>query len=229
MRKFLLWDHDGVLVDTERWYFSATKECLGMLGVQIDQSTYLHFMAQGRSCWDLAVEQGLPEFTISDARRRRDRRYQELLLSEEIEIEGGLDVLAELSPQYRMAIVSTSKRADFNLIHEFRRIRALFEFVISIEDCDQAKPAPDPYLKALARFRAKPEEALAIEDSARGLSSAISAGLDCAVIQSDFTATQDFTGACCVMNSVRELPSALGRLTQWCSRQSAREGNSDSQ
>lgn len=212
MRKFLLWDHDGVLVDTERWYFSATRECLGALGVQLDQATYLRFMAQGRSCWDLAVEQGLPEPAVSDARRQRDRRYKELLLTEEIEIEGVLDVLAELSPQYRMAIVSTSKRADFNVIHEFRRIRAFFEFVINIEDCSPAKPAPDPYLKALERFRAKPEDALAIEDSARGLSSAISAGLDCAVIRNDFTATQDFTGAWCVMGSVRELPRALGRL-----------------
>jgi HAD superfamily hydrolase (TIGR01509 family) len=209
MRKFLLWDHDGVLVDTERWYFAATKECLGPLGVELDQSTYLRFMAQGRSCWDLAVERGLPESTIRDARRGRDRRYQELLLAEDIEIEGVVDVLAELGLRYRMAIVTTSKRADFQIIHESRRIRQFFEFVINVEDCTRAKPAPDPYLLALERFHATPAEALAIEDSSRGLSSAISAGLDCAIIQNDFTATQDFTGAWRVLASVRDLPSAL--------------------
>ncbi len=172
MRKFLLWDHDGVLVDTERWYFAATKECLSALGVELDQPTYLHFMAQGRSCWDLAVERGLPESTVRDARRERDRRYQELLRAEEIELEGVVDVLAELSLRYRMAIVSTSKRADFDVIHKSRPIRPFFEFVINIEDCTRAKPAPDPYLRALEHFHATPAEALAIEDSAGGLASA---------------------------------------------------------
>ena len=209
MRKFLLWDHDGVLVDTERWYFAATKEWLGNLGVQLDQKTYLRFMAQGRSCWDLAVEHGTPEPAVSNARRERDRRYQELLLAEQIEIDGILDVLAELRSQYRMAIVSTSKRADFDLIHASRKIRPFFEFVINIEDCSQPKPAPDPYLRALEHFRAMPADALAIEDSARGLSSAVSAGLECAIIRNDFTATQDFTGAWRVLDSVRDLPSAL--------------------
>lgn len=212
MRKFLLWDHDGVLVDTERVYFAATRESLGGLGVQLDQATYLKFMAHGRSCWDLALEHGLPESVVLEARRERDRRYQDLLRVETIEIDGVMDVLAELGSQYRMAIVSMSKRADFAVIHDSRRIRPFFEFVINREDCREAKPAPDPYLRALERFRAAPSEALAIEDSSRGLSSARSAGLDCAIIRSDFTATQDFAGAWRVLDSIRELPDALGRL-----------------
>ena len=209
MRKFLLWDHDGVLVDTERWYFAATKECLEALGLGLDQPTYLRFMAQGRSCWDLAVERGVPESNVRDARRERDRLYQEFLLQEDIEIEGVGDVLAELVLQYRMAIISTSKRADFTLIHQSRRIRQFFEFVINVEDCSRAKPAPDPYLLGLERFDARPMEALAIEDSARGLSSAVSAGVDCAIIRNEFTATQDFRGAWRVLDSIRDLPRAL--------------------
>lgn len=141
MRKFLLWDHDGVLVDTERWYFVATKECLADLGVQLDQPTYLSFMAEGRSCWELAVQRGAPEHRVSKARKDRDRRYQELLRTKEIGIDGVLDVLSELAPHYRMAIVSTSKRSDFDLIHTTRAIRGFFEFVINVEDCARPKPA----------------------------------------------------------------------------------------
>jgi len=209
--KFLLWDHDGVLVDTERWYFAATKECLSNVGITLDQDTYLRFMAEGRSCWELAQERGLSPSAVVDTRRERDRRYQQMLLTEKIEIDGVVEVLAELSSQYRMAIVSTSKRADFELIHKSRRIRGFFEFVINIEDCSQAKPAPDPYLRALERFRATPSEALAVEDSARGLRSAVAAGLDCAIIRNDFTVPQDFSGAWCVLGSVSDLPRALAR------------------
>ena len=84
MRKFLLWDHDGVLVDTERWYFVATKECLADLGVLLDQTTYLEFMAVGRSCWEIALQRGAPEDKVLGARRARDRRYQELLRTADI-------------------------------------------------------------------------------------------------------------------------------------------------
>jgi beta-phosphoglucomutase-like phosphatase (HAD superfamily) len=41
---FLLWDHDGVLVDTERWYFEATKLVLGGIGVGLSKEIYLEFM-----------------------------------------------------------------------------------------------------------------------------------------------------------------------------------------
>jgi beta-phosphoglucomutase-like phosphatase (HAD superfamily) len=108
-----------------------------------------------------------------------------------------------------MAVVSTSKRADFELIHRHRRIRQFFEFVLNIEDCAKAKPDPDPYLRALKRFNAHPEEAVAIEDSSRGLGSAIAAGLRCIIIHNNFTSTQDFTAAWRILGSLRELPDVL--------------------
>jgi beta-phosphoglucomutase-like phosphatase (HAD superfamily) len=46
---FLLWDHDGVLVDTDRWYFEATKLVLGGIGVDLSKEAYLEFMASGVS------------------------------------------------------------------------------------------------------------------------------------------------------------------------------------
>ena len=55
-RRYLLFDHDGVLVDTERWYFEATREILARVGIELSQKKYLAFMAVGRSCWDLARE-----------------------------------------------------------------------------------------------------------------------------------------------------------------------------
>ena len=210
--RFLLWDHDGVLVDTEPLYFAATQECLKLLGLDMDQAAYLRLMAVGRTSWELAREHGISEAVISEARQERDRRYQEYLLTREIEIDGVIDVLSSLKPRYRMAIVTTSKRADFELIHRSRQIRDFFEFVITVEDCAKAKPDPDPYLRALRKFGAGPDDAVAIEDSSRGLSAAIAAGLKCIIIRNDFTSTQDFTGACCVLGSVRELPALLEAL-----------------
>ena len=209
MRKYLLWDHDGVLVDTEKWYFAATQDSLRRLGVELDQLTYLRLMADGRASWELARARGISEEVIAAARRDRDVCYQRYLAEADIEIEGVLDVLSELRAAYRMAIVTTAKREDFALIHRSRQIAAFFEFVINVEDCTHAKPHPDPYLRALSRFSAPAGEAVAIEDSSRGLKAALAAGLDCIIIRNEFTAAQDFTGAWRIVDSIRDLPSVL--------------------
>jgi HAD superfamily hydrolase (TIGR01509 family) len=209
MRKYLLWDHDGVLVDTEKWYFAATQDSLRRLGVELDQLTYLRLMADGRASWELARAHGINEDVIVAARRDRDVCYQRYLAEADIEIEGVLDVLSELGAAYRMAIVTTAKREDFALIHRSRKIASFFEFVINVEDCAHAKPHPDPYLRALSRFGAAAGEAFAIEDSSRGLKAAVAAGLDCIIIRNEFTAAQDFTGAWRIVDSIRDLRSVL--------------------
>ena len=208
-RRYLLWDHDGVLVDTERWYFQATREALGQLGVDLRQDTYLDHMAQGRSCWDLARSRGISEERVSQHRARRDSLYQEFLLTRPIEIEGVREVLAELGAVHRMAIVTSARRVDFDLIHESSGLLEFFDFALTIEDYARSKPNPDAYLAALERFGAPQQEALALEDSARGLEAARRAGLDCLVIRSPFTASQDFGAAWRVVDSIREVPALL--------------------
>jgi beta-phosphoglucomutase-like phosphatase (HAD superfamily) len=111
-----------------------------------------------------------------------------------------------------MAIVSTARRADFELIHRSRLIRQHFEFVIAAEDCTEHKPLPQPYRMALERLGALPSEALVIEDTSRGLRSALAAGIDCVIIRNDFTCSQDFTGALRMISSIRELPSLIAAL-----------------
>ena len=208
-RRYLLWDHDGVLVDTEGWYFEATREALGRLGVELRQDTYLDQMAQGRSCWDLARSRGVPEERIAQHRAHRDSAYQDFLLTKPIEIEGVRQVLAELGAAHRMAIVTSARRVDFDLIHESSGLLEFFDFVLTIEDYARSKPHPDGYQAALDRFGASPQEALALEDSARGLEAARRTGLDCLVIRSPFTASQDFGAAWRVVDSIREVPALL--------------------
>jgi HAD superfamily hydrolase (TIGR01509 family) len=209
MARYLLWDHDGVLVDTERWYFEATRRALARIDIELSQERYLEFMAVGRPCWDLARARGLCDQEIQLRRAERDALYQDFLRSMPIEIDGVAEVLAELAARHRMAIVTTSRRSDFDLIHAGRELLRHFEFALTVEDYPRSKPHPDPYLAGLARFGAQPEEALVLEDSARGLGSARAAGLLCLVIRSPFTVSQDFTGAWRVVDSIRDVPRVL--------------------
>ncbi len=125
----------------------------------------------------------------------RNEYYQEYLRTEAIEIEGVVETLAELSKYVRMAIVTTAKRADFDLIHEKRQIRQFMDFVLVREDYVLAKPHPEPYLTGLRHLGAAKEATLVVEDSSRGLQSAVAAGIDCVIVHNDFTAGHDFSGA----------------------------------
>jgi HAD superfamily hydrolase (TIGR01509 family) len=209
----VLFDHDGVLVDTEPWYYRAGARALADIGLTLDQERYLEDMARGVGTWAVARAAGVDEQTISRQRQVRDAHYQEYLRTEAIEIEGVVDTLAELSRHVRMAIVTTAKRVDFELIHDQRHIRQFMDFVLVREDYGHAKPHPEPYLTGVARFGATREEALVVEDSARGLSSAAAAGIDCVIVHHDFTAGQDFSRATHRIETLAELKDLVLEMT----------------
>ena len=205
VKKYILFDHDGVLVDTEFWYFTAGERALADIGVALDRDLYVQGMGRALGSGAQARAAGVVEPTIDRLRGKRDAYYREYLATEAIEIDGVVDNLAELSKHVRMAIVTTSKRADFVLIHEKREITRFMDFVLVREDYERPKPHPEPYVTALRRFGAAEAEALVVEDSSRGLNSAVAAGIDCAVVHSDFTKTHDFSAATYRIDSLAAL------------------------
>jgi HAD superfamily hydrolase (TIGR01509 family) len=210
MKQYILWDNDGVLVDTEHWYFTATKRALSELGIVLEKKTYLARMARGESSWDIALAAGIAPDQVVTKRRERDACYQEYLVRKDIEIPGVEPVLETLAKHYKMAIITTSKRADFELIHQNRNIVQYMEFVLAREDYVSSKPDPEPYLTGLKRFSAAAQHCLVVEDSQRGLQAALAAGIDCAIVHNAFTASDDFSGARYRLNSIAELPAVLG-------------------
>jgi HAD superfamily hydrolase (TIGR01509 family) len=213
VKKYILFDHDGVLVDTESWYYKAGERALADIGLTLDKDQYLRDMSQGLSTWAQARAAGIDERTISTQREVRDRYYREYLRSEAIEIEGVVDTLAELSKYVRMAIVTTAKRQDFDVIHEKRQIKQFMDFVLVREDYKLSKPHPEPYLTGLKRLRATKEQTLVVEDSSRGLNSAVAAGIDCAIVHNDFTKTHDFSQATHRIETLSELKDIILNVT----------------
>lgn len=209
MKNYILFDHDGVLLDTEFWYYKAGERALADIGLTLDKDQYLRDMNQGLGTWSLARAAGVDEQIISRQREARNAYYQHYLRTEAIEIEGVVEALAELSQYVRMAIVTTARRVDFELIHEERQVRQFMEFVLVREDYELAKPHPEPYLTGLQRFGATKEETLVVEDSARGLNSAVAAGIDCAIVQNDFTKAQDFSQATYRIDTLIELKGII--------------------
>jgi len=78
--KALLWDNDGVLVDTEELYFRATRDVLSEVGIDLSRDLFIKIsLKQGRSAFDFAAEQGISQEAINRLRDDRNKRYSELL------------------------------------------------------------------------------------------------------------------------------------------------------
>lgn len=196
MWKALLWDHDGVLVDTEKFYFQANRELLAEVGATLSEADYIRYLLiEGTGAWHLAAERGCSAAEIAELKRRRDERYRQLLLAEDVTIAGIAELLAELKSHVRMAIVTSSRRPDFDAIHDRTDLRRHFELILAREDYGLSKPHPEPYQTAVARLQLTAADCLVIEDSERGLSAAKAAGLTCWVIPSILTRTSNFAAA----------------------------------
>jgi HAD superfamily hydrolase (TIGR01509 family) len=208
----IFWDHDGVLVETEPLYYEATRECIRPLGIELEKAGYLADMAAGRPAWERARAMGATDDDIARHRARRDALYQQMLRTEDIEIPGVLPTLEMLARSYQMAIVTTAKRADFELIHAERSIVSHARFVLCSGDYPRAKPHPDPYLTALDRFGVTAAETVVVEDSERGLRAAVAAGIDCVVVANEFVRGQDLSAAAHFVDSIEALPALLASL-----------------
>lgn len=211
MKNVILFDNDGVLVETELWYFRANEKAMKELGVTLELEYYLELMKHGGNWWELALKQGVTMDEVNLARERRSRYYQHYLRTEDIYIDGVEEIIKELAESYRMGIVTTSRRVDFEIIHHAKKLTQHMECILCEEDYPRAKPYPDPYLKALELFGVSADQAIVVEDSQRGLSAAVLAGIECAVVKNDFTSSHDFSAATYRLESLQELKSLLKR------------------
>jgi HAD superfamily hydrolase (TIGR01509 family) len=210
MIKAIFWDNDGVLVDTEHLYFRATQEVLATIGFELTETHFMElFLIEARGAWHLVRERGFSEKEVENLRQTRNRLYSDYLAKEKLLIEGVEEVLAELHGKYIMAIVTSSLREHFDLIHHSTGLLRYFDFVVASGDYTKYKPDPEPYQVALERAGCGADECIAIEDSLRGLLSATGAGIRCYVVPQRLTSTSDFSSAFKVLANVRELLKEL--------------------
>ncbi len=213
----ILWDNDGVLVDTEGLYFRATQEVLRTADVPLTAEQFKEIsLRRGESTFVSAVERGITDDEIARLRAERDRRYSELLGSQSWAIDGAEEMLRSLHGQVRMGVVTSARKVYFETAHAKAGLRQYLDFVLTREDYQQTKPHPEPYLTAMARHDLRPEDCLVVEDSERGLAAATAAGLPCLIVLSDWSRDGDFSGAAKVLENIREVQEVVLKRRSAC-------------
>ncbi|HUS06769.1 MAG TPA: HAD family phosphatase, partial [Bryobacteraceae bacterium] len=174
----ILFDFDGVLVDSEPVHFECWRAILEPFGIPLDWKTYSEHcigISDRAMLASLCVQKDPPldlNLLIPEYPKKkqmfRDRMIQHPCVTPET-----LALLNELSA-YKMAVVTSSGRSEVEPILEACGIRDRFQAAVFGGDVENLKPAPDPYLLAMKRLGVG--RALVVEDSAPGEQSGLAAG-----------------------------------------------------
>jgi HAD superfamily hydrolase (TIGR01509 family) len=203
----LLFDFDGLILDTETPEFDAWTSVFRDHGVELPLEFWVNAVGRGAEQMTetpVAVLERLTGKTFDHESIRAT--YNELRMTRiyaERPLPGVLDLLAETkSAGVGCAVVSSSKHAWVDAHLERLNLRHWFQHVVCAGDVPRAKPFPDLYLEALRRFEISASEAMALEDSANGARAAVDAGIFVVAVPNPVTKHLDLSHANAILPSL---------------------------
>lgn len=223
----LIFDVDGTLADTERdGHRIAFNQAFTAAGWNWhwSESDYgeLLAVAGGKERIRFYLNQHHPDFLPSDGwdqflanlHTLKTQHYQQLLASAAIPLRPGIKRLIQEARDngVRLAIATTSALPNVMALLEQHLDPTWFEIIAAGDIVPAKKPAPDIYLYVLEKLGLIPANCIVFEDSYHGLQAAMGAGLKTIVTVNDYTQSQDFTGACLVVNHLGEPTQAFQML-----------------
>lgn len=208
----VIFDMDGVLVQTEHLSWKAWNAVLIAHGKSMSEELFKSLIGTGNSA---EVIQKHTRLNVSADDLQRDHQQRVMkLIDDEIEITAGITrLLADIQQRRLQLAVASNSTASFVMrVLKTTALDGFFEHVVTRDQVTRGKPEPDVYLEAAQRMGIAAENCLAIEDSTVGLQAALSAGMRGIALPNPALSGYDFSAAHQRYNSVTELHSALDLL-----------------
>lgn len=186
LMRAVLFDFDGVLVNSEPLHYQALRDCLRPEGIEIGETEYgQHYLAYDD--WEairVALErhgQAYDPGRVQVIAERKARIFEELM--DRIPFfPGARDLVQALAAEVPLAIASGALRREIEGILEGGGLRQAFAAIVGADDVINTKPHPEPYLAAMAALDRqapglRPADCLVVEDSMAGIAAALAAGM----------------------------------------------------
>lgn len=194
----LIFDFDGLILDTEVAIFDAWRELYAEHGFPLTLETWAQCVGSDFGHYDPQVEleqflgRALDWTTLTDRRRKRVNE----ILTDKQPMPGVRERLREAQEHgLACAVASSSSHRWVDGWIDRLELRSYFSHVSCLEDTGKAKPDPSLFLHAAAAVSVDPAEAIVLEDSLNGLRAAHAAGMRCVVVPCEVTRHLVFDGA----------------------------------
>jgi HAD superfamily hydrolase (TIGR01509 family) len=216
MLELVIFDLDGLLVDSEPLQYQAYRDAFSRHGIELALQDWpqWHRLEASAARWISVHNLPLDPEQI----RLEKKILYDALIAQELCLKPGARQLVEtLAQKFRLCVASGSRPESIEACLVRFSLQSFFECQVSATLLARKKPYPDVYLEALAKMQVRPGRAIAIEDSVTGLKAASAAGIKCIVCPDTFLPMplSELDGAALIVDSLENLSlSQIERLAR---------------
>ncbi len=204
--KAIIFDMDGVIVDSEPLHFELERGLLEELGGHISPEEHNNFVGTtDYYMWSTFKKQFNIELSVEEMIHIKKERFIENIHKLEL-VDHFKELLLTLyNENYLLGLASSNNRKAVNMIVEKFDLDKYLQFIISGEEVTKGKPNPEIFLTAAKKTNVHPSQCLVIEDATNGVEAAKAAGMKCIGFQNPNSGNQDLSGADLVIDSLQNL------------------------
>jgi HAD superfamily hydrolase (TIGR01509 family) len=206
----VIFDMDGVIVDSEPHHRRAFYDVLGELGYTLGHGMKFEDYL-GRSDFEMWVDfvaRHKPPQTVEELTARKRRKVIDIMRTVQPVFPGLPDLVAKLAVRCPVAVASGSEHTVIEAALAIKGLRRFFSVVVSSADVPQGKPAPDIFLRTAELLRLPPRDCWVIEDSKPGIAAGLAAGMRVIAIANTHP-PEELQQATHVVKSYREIERLL--------------------
>ncbi|PNR95327.1 HAD family phosphatase [Petrotoga sp. 9PWA.NaAc.5.4] len=212
MIKAIIFDMDGVIIDSEPIHYDANKRIFDELGIPITQSIYVKYIGvSNEDMWNEIKNEYDLKQTVQELVDRQNLENLEHIKKYAKEPISGVVELLELlkNNSYKVALASSSPEILIKEVLEKFQLSKYFDVVVSAESVSRGKPKPDLFIYTAGLLNVKPRECLVIEDSKNGVKAAKCAGMVCIGFNNPNSMNQDLSKADIIVENMNEITLEL--------------------
>ena len=205
--KAIIFDFDGIIVDSEPVQMRAFRETLKPYGIEISNEEFFKMIGirTVENFKEIKEKYNLNE-TIESLVEKKNENYLRLLLENLKPRECIPEVVKYLySRGYLLGVGSGSRKEDVVIPLEKLGLNKFFKVIITGDDAVYGKPSPEIFLKVARNLNVKPQECAVIEDSENGVLAALNAGMIAVAVPTEFTRTHNLSRAHILLKSICEI------------------------
>ncbi|MBM6619592.1 HAD-IA family hydrolase [Bacillus suaedaesalsae] len=203
--KAVIFDFDGLIIDTETVWYEVFRKVMGNYGVSMTVEDFSICIGTSDDVLYKKLEQLAGTTLDRTEMKRQTRELYNHYVSTLTLREGVIDYLqAATTMGLKLAVASSSSRNWVEAFLEKFQLRNYFDVVKTRDDVTMVKPDPELYIQAMTSLGVTAQEAFCFEDSKNGLQAALSAGLSCVIVPNGITRILDFSGHAFKMNSMAD-------------------------
>ena len=175
----VIFDMDGVIVDSEPWHEQAFYDVVRELGWANNHGLQFadYVGRRDHDLWLDFIARNRPRQSLEELLSLKRKRTLGLLCQAKPVFPGLPELVQQLYPRCPLALASGSERPIVEAVLELGNLRNFFRATISGTDITNGKPAPDIFLEAARRLGVAPQDCWVIEDSKPGVAAALAAGM----------------------------------------------------